>query len=96
MTEPREHFPVATIEAEPGTKPTKYEGRYSSERGYEFAIVYVLEDGRRLSGHSHHQLLREAKAELASLPKAPKHPTAVQLDDEGAISMVRTSYRIGL
>jgi len=92
----REYLPVAKIEAAPDARPTKYQGRYRSERGYEFAIVYVLDDGRRIDGHSRHTLLRDAKAELVSLPKEPKHPTSVQLDEAGDLVMVRTSYRIGL
>jgi hypothetical protein len=94
MTE-RPYLPVATIEAAPGTTATKYQGRYRSDRGYEIEIVYVLEDGRRIPGHSRHRLLRDAKAELASLPTVPRHMTSLQLNDEGGIRLVRTSVRIG-
>jgi hypothetical protein len=94
MTE-RPYLPVASIEAAPGTKPEKYDGRSASNRGYEIDIVYVLEDGRRIPRHSRHRLLRDAKAELASLPTAPRHMTSLQLNDEGDIHLVRTSVRIG-
>lgn len=84
---------VVRVEAGDGSI-VKVPGRWSGHE-YRFPIVYVLADGQRVETGDRHRLLRDAKAEQASLPKAPKHPTQAMFDGAGAFVGTEVSVRIG-
>ena len=64
---------IIEILAEPGTVPVKFEERSPYlRRGYLYGVVYRLEDGQEVHTYASSSKLRDAKAELASLPKAPE------------------------
>ena len=54
---------VLVVRAEPHLTPIK------DGRGYSYAVVNVLADGRRLIQFKFRRLLRDAKAEYAKLPE---------------------------
>lgn len=83
MKENQEEIRVATIEPAPGATVAKIKPgtRMNPYSKFTFDVVYILEDGRRLTTQSDHKLKRDAVAELASLPKPPKWETTVTLED---------------
>lgn len=64
---------VRIVQVKPVSAPTKITGnRYTNPYvKYEMPVIYVLIDGREVAAHATFNLLRDAKAEFASLPKAP-------------------------
>ena len=62
--------------------------------GYRFRVIYVLEDGTEEHSTETRRLLRDAKAELMSLPKSPAHPMKACYSD-GEFWGTSTSYYIG-
>lgn len=48
---------------------TKVPNWYAAGNLYRWNVIYVLADGRRVTGKQSRRLLREAKAEVATLPK---------------------------
>jgi hypothetical protein len=59
--------------------------------GYVFRVRYLLEDGSVQASTQSRRLLRDAKAEVASLPKSPAHPTTARFRD-GRLVSVETAY----
>jgi len=92
----RDEVKIVTIEAAPGATILKLQKgeRFNPYAKYTFDVIYVLEDGRRVETTDDHSLLRDAKAELASLPKAPRWEMTAIFDEHGRLSM--TSTHIGL
>lgn len=92
----REELKVTSIEPAEGATVEKIRPgtRYNPYVKFTFRAVYVLEDGRRIETNSDHRLKRDAVAELASLPKAPRWETTVELQD-GELYMTTTKIGIG-
>jgi len=62
--------------------------------GYCYRLEYRLADGTILPSTQSRRLLRDAKAQVASLPKAPEHPTKARFMD-GRFVATSTEYYIG-
>ncbi len=88
---------IVRIEAGEGAKITKHPNNPHSYAGnhYEFPIVYVLEDGQRIETRSHHDLLRDAKAELASMPVTEFRDEMSACFFDGKYCGTQTSVYIG-
>ena len=84
---------VVKIEAAPGATPVKV-FLNSGRQGYGFPIIYTLEDGRTVESRMSSRLLRDAKSELASLPKVPKGLRA-KFSDDGEYWGTVQSYYMG-
>lgn len=84
---------VIKVESVLEAKPEK--GMSNSGRtAYRFPVIYHLEDGRTLTTTNSCQLLRDAKKELASLPKEPKGLYAC-FNENGEYWGTMQSYHIG-
>lgn len=72
-------------------------GITKTARGYSFGVRYRLENGEFEPSTETCRLLREAKAEVASLPKRPKYPMIARYDDNGrrVAIVARISFSIG-
>jgi hypothetical protein len=69
-------------------------GIQKTRDGYSFKIHYLLEDGTTVSSTQTERLLRDAKKEMASLPKAPNYPTKV-IYYNGEFFGLETTFSIG-
>ena len=87
-------IPVVQIESAAGASVAKVDSPLSSERGFAFPIVLVLEDGQRIDSSFKRRLKRDVVAELASLPKAPEHPTKAIFDEAGAFFGTSVSFSL--
>ena len=90
----RTHIKVIEISAEPGTVPVKFEEHNPYlRRGYRYGVVYKLEDGQELHTYESSSKLRDAKAELASLPKSPEWRMEAMFRD-GEFTGTRTTVTL--
>lgn len=69
-----EDVKVVEILPDEDTAITKF-GPGSYYKGFGYSVVLKLEDGREVHMSQHNRLLRDAKAELAALPKVPEYET---------------------
>jgi hypothetical protein len=76
----RQEYPVVRIEEIEGTK---IHGS-SAQKSFSAAIIYVLEDGRRIGSHCRRSKKKEVVAYLAKLPLEPKD-MKVTLSEDGRI-----------
>lgn len=89
--------PIVMIEAAPEAKIRKLAKgeHYNPYVKYAFPVVYVLEDGRRVETTDTFNLLRDAKARLATLPAPPERSMSADFDAEGKFWGTTTSFWIG-
>jgi hypothetical protein len=92
----REEIAIESIEAQPGATIRKLaKGEYSNPYvKYALPVVYVLADGRRVETTETYNLLRDAKADLAAMPHAPKHDTSACFGPTGEFWGTTTSFRL--
>ena len=83
---------IVLIEAGKDAKPVKGMSNFGGT-AYRFPVIYHLEDGRTLSTTDSCQLLRDAKKELASMPKEPKGLSA-RFNESGDFWGTMQSYHI--
>jgi hypothetical protein len=85
---------VKIVRVEAGDGPiVKVANRGYAGHCYRWPVVYVLEDDRRQEGSEKRTLLRDAKAEVAKLPKEIDNMTA-NFGDNGEFWGTTTAYRL--
>lgn len=75
-------------------KIEKRPATYGSGHVYTFRVNCVTEEGSVVEITETHQLLRDAKADLASMPREPKHPTLLIFHDGQYVGR-RVTYSLG-
>lgn len=89
------NVPIVMIEAAgPVTKSPLPKGTYG-QGPWKLELVYVLEDGRRLSGVRRYRLKRDAVAEHDSFPAPPPRRLEASFDETGHFWGTRETFSIG-
>ena len=86
---------IRIVNIAPAGPVSKHADSLSWQGAYRVPVVYVLEDGRRIETGQRFRLKRDAVAELASLPKPPRHSMRAIFEESGAFFGTSTSFQFG-
>lgn len=91
-----EYFPVVKIlaDATRSHEITKVTNVLNPYQKYEVAVLFQLEDGRKIPTTKRFKLQRDAKAFRDTLPTVPDYPTEVSLTKVGTIETHRTTFSL--